>query len=100
MLLRRKASPIKVHGEHAMRSRHGPTALEVACQTRDELRVAPHECTTAQLRTTTPGSTPARPRGKMRLCWKLYGNWCQAAIPDCLGRRTFWGGVWAEQPRH
>lgn len=71
MLLRRKASPIKVHGEHARRSRHGPTALEVACQTRDELRVAPHECTTAQLRTTTPGSTPARPRGKMRLCWKL-----------------------------
>jgi|LauGreStaDraftv2_3_1035109.scaffolds.fasta_scaffold38000_1 hypothetical protein len=42
-----------------MRSRRGPTAHEVARHTRDEVRraerSAPHEYTTAQLRTTTPG---------------------------------------------
>lgn len=59
MLLRRKPSSIEEHGEHAMRSRRGPAAHGVARHTRDELRRAerraPHEYTTAQLRTTTPG---------------------------------------------
>jgi hypothetical protein len=75
-----------------MRSRRGLTAHEVARHTRDEVRraerSAPHEYTTAQLRTTTPGPTPARPREKMLLSRKLVPG------RDCLGNqsRTFWAG--------
>jgi len=82
-----------------MRSRRGPTAHEVARHTRDEVRraerSAPHEYTTAQLRTTTPGR--ALPQlDRVRRCY-WAGNWCQAAIASAINR-TFWGGDGGRRP--